>query len=442
MSNSDKPICVFQSPMWTRSGYGDWGLAVAKSLLRYNKFDLYMFPTKWGACSRKNLEKQMKTEEEKILFSKILRTQLPRQPEVYIQMTIPNEFQPLGKFNIGMTAGIETTLCRGDWLEGMNRMNINVVLSEHIKTVFESTSATKSDPNNPSVPPQSVKVEKPMRVIFWGSDTSIYKPVTEISETVNESLKSIPESFCFLFIGQWTSGGLYNDRKDVGNLIKTFLETFQDMEGKETPALIIKTSGAAICNMDKYDMIARIKAITNDVSSKSKTVPNVYLLYGDLDEIEMNSLLNHPRVKAHVSFTHGEGFGHPLLISTLSAKPVLASSWSGHIDFLNPKLCQLLAGELKVLPPDCVNEWLIKDSAWFYVNYDYAKEKFRNVFYHYGAYRKKAEELAKENSEKFSTQAMDLKFHGFLDEVIPKFATEQKLVLPRLKKISLPTLKK
>ncbi len=31
-------------------------------------------------------------------------------------------------------------------------------------------------------------------------------------------------------------------------------------------------------------------------------------------------MYNHPKVKAHVSFTHGEGFGRPLLEASISEK--------------------------------------------------------------------------------------------------------------------------
>ena len=42
-------------------------------------------------------------------------------------------------------------------------------------------------------------------------------------------MESVKEDFAFLFVGQWTNNGLFNDRKDIGNLIKTFLTTFSNM---------------------------------------------------------------------------------------------------------------------------------------------------------------------------------------------------------------------
>ena len=125
-----KPVCVFQSPIFTRSGYGEWAMAVGKSLLRYNKFDLLVVPTPWGGTPRKlNVADIDPNDHEAIeLGNRILRSPLQKQPEVFIQMTIPNEFQTPAKYNIGMTAGIETTIPPGEWIEGLNKMNVNLSL--------------------------------------------------------------------------------------------------------------------------------------------------------------------------------------------------------------------------------------------------------------------------------------------------------------------------
>lgn len=435
-----KPTCIFQSPMWTRSGYGDLGLALAKSLLRYDKYDLMIVPTRWGGCSRKYLASDMADPLEQELYKRILRQPLNKQPDLFIQCSIPNEFQPPAKYNIGITAGIETTIARPDWVEGLNRMNYNIVTSNHAKKVFEEAVYQKQDPNQPQQQGgPELKSVKPMDVLFWGADTSIYGNDKSFEAKVEEELGGIKEDFCFLFVGQWTNGGLFNDRKDIGNLIKTFMGAFSNMGVKPKPALVIKTSGAAICNMDKHDIINRLKSVKAMVEAERKTkdLPNVYLLYGELTEPEMNALYNHPKIKAHISFTHGEGFGHPLLLSTLSGKPLMAPNWSGHVDLLDPKLCKLLDGEVKQIPGESANEWLIKESAWFTVNYNRAAETMRNCFYHYKPHIEKAEELRKRNVELFSIQAMDKKFHAMLDEHVPKFATETKLVLPKLKKVGL-----
>lgn len=432
-----KPICILQSPLWTRSGYGDWGLAVAKSLLRYGKFDLKIAPTVWGACSKKNLENEVNDAEGKELIGRVLQGQLTRQPELFIQMTIPNEFQCPAKFNIGMTAGIETTVPRPEWIEGLNRMQFNIVTSQHAKDVFVGANYNKKLPNGTS---EELKLRTPMEVLFWGANTNTYKKTDAKIADLEEVMKPIPESFAFLFVGQWTAGNMRADRKAIGFLIHTFLETFANMTNP--PCLILKTSGAQLCVMDKYDCITKIHEVTNMVKGKlpNAVLPNIYLLHGELSDEEMNALYNHDKVKVHISFTHGEGFGHPLLLSTLSGKPLLAPHWSGHLDFLNPAHNRFLEGKLTPIPDEAINDWFVKDAQWFDVDYAAAGVKMKSTFFNYEPALAAAEKLRIENAEKFSLQAMDKAFHALLDKYVPTFVMEQPIILPKLKKLNLPKL--
>lgn len=434
----NKPICVLQSSLFVRSGYGGLSMAVAKALLKYDKFDLHIIPTRWGACPSKTSESELIDPLEKELFRKILRGPLPRKPEVYIQVTIPNEFQPQGQFNIGYTAGIETTMPSGPFVEGMCRMDLNLVTSTFVKDVFANVNYSKQHPDGKKEP---LVVTKPMEVLPWGADTNLYKKTDVISPSVDKIMSGISEDFNFLFVGQWThSNGLYSDRKDIGTLIKTFCKAFEHT--KNRPGLILKTSGVNFSVTDKYECLKRIKDIQKD--SGVSNPPNVYLIHGELTDEEMNSLYNHPKVKVNINFTHGEGFGHPLLLATLSGKPLLVSNWSGHLDFLNSEHTgtNLLRGELKLIDPSSVNEWLIKEGAWFNVNIDNAIEKMRGVVVNYDKLLEKAEKLRLDNQEKFSILSMENKLYSLFDKYLPTFALEQQLVLPKLKKINLPSLAK
>ena len=438
---SNKPICVLQSGIWTRSGYGDWALAIAKSLLRYNKFDLRIVPTAWGACSKKNLSDEINDPEGKELLTRVLKGNLSRQPEVFIQMTIPNEFSAPAKFNIGLTAGIETSCPRAEWLSGLNRMNYNIVTSQHAKDVFVGANYIQKNPNGTTEP---LQLKTPMDVLFWGANTQIYKKLTadQISPTLESvfgGTKGIKEDFAFLFVGQWTAGNMNADRKAIGWLIKTFLETFKDINNP--PALILKTSGAQLCVMDKYDCLNKINDVTTMVKGlhPNAKLPSVYLLHGELTDEEMNSLYNHPKIKAHVSFTHGEGFGHPLLLATLSGKPVITPHWSGHLDFLNPNYATFFDGKLSPIPGEAINDWFIKEAQWFDVDYEAAGRLMKNLFTNYDdKLLAKYESLRAENAAKFSLEAMDTVFHPLLDKYVPKFAVEEAIRLPKLKRISLP----
>jgi len=428
-------MCILQSPLFTRSGYGEWSLAMAKSLLRYDKFDLKIVPTRWGGCPSKNTIEDLNDDAEKELFNRIIRQQIQKQPEVFIQISIPNEFQAPAKFNIGMTAGIETTVPPGEWIEGLNRMNANFLLSKFSKDILQSVTFTKQNPNGTK---EETKSTKPMEVVNWGANTSIYKKTSEKSISLEEEMSLVKENFCFLFVGQWTHSNLYGDRKDIGMLVKTFCETFRGK--KDKPALILKTSGVSFSKMDKHDTLTKIHNIKAQIPGGD--LPTIYLLHGELPDVDMNALFNHDKVKVHISFTHGEGYGHPLLLASLSGKPIMAPDWSGHLDFMDQYTANLLPGEVKLISPESVNQWLVKESSWFYVNYDKAKEKMSGIVENYEKLLPKAEKLRLQNMEKFSNEAIDKQFHSMLDKHVPEFSIDLPIVLPKLKKISLPNLKK
>lgn len=442
----NKPLCLISGPVFNRSGYGDWATAVAKSLIRYDKYDIKIAPTRWGTCQSKRFLEDLTDPEDKILSTKFLQDQLKKQPDLFIQLTIPEEFQPIGKYNIGMTAGIETTICPGSWIEGVNRMNLTIGLSNHVKKVFTETKMAKQLENGQQVP---VQIEKPIEVCFWGADTNVYKKTDVKVQTVEDAMSKIQEKSAFLFVGQWTHGGLYNDRKDIGNLIKTFCNAFKNNSENDRPCLIVKTSGAGYSTVDRFDMLKKINQIRSSIGTN---VPNVYLLHGELNDVEMNALLNHEKIICHVSFTHGEGYGHPLLLSTLSGKPLLAPNWSGHLDYLNPQLANLLPGNLTDVDRKSVNNWILKESKWFKVAYSLAEDKLRQIYYSRKSdkFTKNSELLREENEQKFSMSAMDKKLWSILDKYVPQFAVENKFVLPKLKpigngnvenKITLPKLK-
>ena len=220
-----KPLCVIQGPVFNRSGYGDLATDLAKSLVRYGKYDIKIAPTRWGGCPSKTTVDELDTEEDKQLASFVMSQPLQKQPDLFIQISIPNEFQPVGKYNIGITAGIETTAASGQFIEGLNKMNMNIVTSNHVKKVFQSAAYTKQYEDNRQ---ELLKSEKPLEVCFWGADTNVYKKTDEKVESIENVLSSIPETFAFLFVGQWTHPTLYGDRKDIGNLIKTFCNTFKN----------------------------------------------------------------------------------------------------------------------------------------------------------------------------------------------------------------------
>lgn len=428
-----KPLFVISCPIDTFSGYGARSRDIVKALIKSDKYNVKILPQRWGSTSFGFL-KADNPEHKQIMDCMLSTPQLPKQPDVWMQITVPNEFQPVGKFNVGVTAGIETTICAPQWLEGMNRMDLNLVSSNHAKKVFQESVFEARSPQGQVE--KIIKLEKPVDVLFEGVDVDIYKLIEPSKGELKSTLDAIPEPFNFLFVGHWLPGELGQDRKDVGMLIKTFLETFKG--SKTTPGLILKTQSATSSIMDRNEVLDKIREIQKSVGGDN--LPNVYLLHGIFDDEEINQLYNHPKVKAHVSFTKGEGFGRPLLEASISQKPVIAPNWSGHIDFLKLDMSVLLPGQITQLHPSAVvQDMLLAESGWFTVDYKKASDTLKDVYKNYKNYIDGAKKQSYRSRTEFTLDKMGELLISLVDPHVPK---QVELKLPQLSKIELPKLKK
>ena len=427
-----KPLVLVTGPPATRSGYGAHTRDLIWALIGMDKFDIHVNSLRWGNTPMNALDEN--NPKDKLIIDRLLTSNsLPRQPDIHFQVSVPNEFTKVGKYNIGITAGMENTIPKPEWIEGLNRMDMNIAVSEFVKSTFSSAVFDKLDENTKQKVGE-VRLAKPMEVLFEGADLSIYKKTKEFSKELVDEMKLIPEKFVFLYTGHWLQGDLGQDRKDTGMLVKTFLETFKNKKRK--PALLLKTSGSSFSIIDRNEILKKIEDIKTVVDGD---LPNVYVMHGDLLDEEMNELYNHPKVKAHITFTHGEGFGRPLLEACFSEKPIIAPNWSGQIDFLNKSNAVLLPGVLTDVHKSAIpKEMLQENSQWFTVNYQYASKVMVDVFKNYKKYTLNAKKLAIVNKGKFSLAAMNKKFENILNKYLPKFEQQPQAVnlkLPKLKKV-------
>jgi hypothetical protein len=237
-----KNTFVISCPIDCYAGYGARSRDLVKALINLNKYDVKVMPQRWGNTPHGFIEDHK--EEWGFLTSHLIDGQLTQQPDIWAQITVPNEFQPIGKYNIGITAGIETTICAPQWIEGMNRMDLNLVSSEHSKKAFQDSKFQRQDEKTKQVI-GVVELTTPIEVLFEGVNIDKYNnaPLHPDSD-IKKALDGINEEFAFLFAGHWLQGDLGQDRKDVSGLIKVFLDTFKNK--KKQPALVLKTmSGPA-----------------------------------------------------------------------------------------------------------------------------------------------------------------------------------------------------
>jgi glycosyltransferase involved in cell wall biosynthesis len=413
-----KPSLLFRGPVKTRSGYGAHSRDLLQALYEMNLFDISVDSCMWGSTPLTALEEDNTFHK---WIESVIVTRMEYKPDIYVQVTVPNEFQTLGKFNIGVTAGIETTVAPKEWIDGCNKMDLIITTSTFSRDVLLSTVYNETENNTGKLIKQH-KIEKPIKVLFEGVDLSIYN---NEYKGLNIDIK---EDFAFLFVGHWLKGNLGQDRKDIGMLIKCFSKSFEDIENP--PALILKTSSATFSVKERESFRKRISKLVEDI----KNPPPIYLLFGELTNNEMNQLYNHPKIKSMISLTKGEGFGRPLLEFTMSGKPVIASNWSGHKDFLPMDKAIMVGGSLTEVDESAVDTFILKGSKWFTANYNEAAEVMKLVHKDYDKFLEKSETLRIENQEKFSLEKMRETFK----EMFQPFSTkpqEQKLVLPKLTKV-------
>jgi glycosyltransferase involved in cell wall biosynthesis len=414
---------VIASPVATQSGYGHHAREIITNIIeqRGSDWDVKLVSLPWGGTPMTYpipVDWQLR----------IIPLPLQYQPDIWIQISVPNELQAVGKYNIGVTAGTEGDICPEKWIDNLNAMQLVIVPSEFTKKAFEDTARQK----NKSL---TTRIE----VIPEYFDETVYNN-TNITTEIAE-LNDISESFAFLAVGHWLQGVIGEDRKNLSGLIHCFFNTYKNT--KNTPALIMKTSGATYSIVDRMEIenkIGQIREMFGDAK-----LPNVYLIHGELTDAEMNAMYNHSKIKAMVSFTKAEGFGRPLLEFATTGKPIIAPHYSGQADFLKKDFICALLGGLTNIHDSAKNDWLIKEAKWFTPDYGYASKMLKDVQKNYKKWcdlAKRQRYFVNSTFNKTAVAAVYEKVLNVADEGINRIPKAVELKLPQLKKIELPKLQK
>lgn len=417
-----KVRCVVSCPIDVYAGYAGRARDVVKELIRVKPdWDISILSQRWGDCRFGYLAEHKEYE----LMSHIVDA-IQEQPDVWIQITVPDEFQPVGKFNIGMTAAMETNLSSVEWIRGCNRMDLVLTSSEHGKHSLVDSRWTMNDTG------ENVFVKKPVEVLFEGLDTGKYHSLDKSFKS--PILKDLKNSWNFLCVGHWMRGDFGQDRKNIAYTIRTFLEAFKDKEG-QVPGLVLKTSQAVSSILDRDTILKKIQEVQNSVQYK-KSLPNIYLLHGDLTDAEMNEVYNDSRIKAMALLTKGEGFGRPFLEFAATGKPIITTAWSGHLDFLKPEYTALVGGKLEKVHRSAVQPGMIlPEASWFTPDDRDSVEAFKIVFQDYPVWKAKAEKQAEIINTNWTIASMGEKLKSILDEHVPDFPERVGLQLPGLQNL-------
>ena len=428
-----KPTLVFQGPIFTRSGYGDHCRDLMKSLRKMDKYDIKIIPLRWGNTPQNQVEGE--SEFGRWMLDRVIG-EIGQKPDVFMQVSVANEFEPKGHYNIGVTAGVETTIAPKDFIDGSNKMDLIIVPSQFTKQNLGGTVYQQKDQATGEIVGE-IKTTTPIEVLFEGVDTEIFS-----KGSGNDVLANVKEDFCFLIVGHWLKGSLGQDRKDIGMAIKTFATVFQYLPKDKRPALVVKTSHAGFSVIDREETRRKIDEVLNSFGDKC---PSVYLIHGDMEETDMSNLYHHPKVKAMISFAKGEGYGRPMAEFTLTGKPIIASGWSGQMDFLPVEHSVLLEGNLTQVDESAADQFCMKEAQWFTVNYSNAANKIYDVFNKYNSYLEQSKGLRENTLKNFTLDNMHDKFTQLMDTYVKKQpqyvpfnapkVNASKMQIPKLNKI-------
>ena len=186
-----KKVCIVSCPIATRSGYGARSRDFVRSLIdsKGEEWDIQLLSQRWG-----NTPMNALTPEDKDLLERII-PKIESKPDIWIQITIPSEFQPVGHFNIGVSAVIETSDSSAEFIDGCNRMDLTLVSSRHSKQTLSAVYDKLNDQTKQKM--GELKLEKPMEVLFEGVDENVFKPIDNSSLDLVDDIK---EDFCFCLL--------------------------------------------------------------------------------------------------------------------------------------------------------------------------------------------------------------------------------------------------
>jgi len=427
-----KPTLVFQGPIFTRSGYGDHCRDLMKSLRKMDKYDIKIIPLRWGNTPQNQVDGE--SDFGRWMLERVI-SGIEQKPDVFMQVSVANEFEPKGHYNIGVTAGVETTICPKDFIDGSNKMDLIIVPSHFTKQNLGGTVYQQKDQETGQIVGE-IKVGKPIEVLLEGVDTEIFS-----KGSGKDVLANVKEDFNFLIVGHWLKGSLGQDRKDIGMAIKTFATVFQYLPKEKRPGLIVKTSHAGFSVIDREATREKIDGVLKPLGDKC---PSVYLIHGDMEETDMSNLYHHPKVKAMISFAKGEGYGRPMAEFTLTGKPILASGWSGQMDFLPPEHAVLLEGSLTAVDESAADQFCMKEAQWFSVNYSNAANKIYDVYNKYDSYLEKSKGLRENTLKNFTLDNMHDKFTHLMDTYVRKAPQIVPFNIPKVNssKMQIPKLNK
>jgi len=377
---------LLRGPALTQSGYGVHCRQVARWLLSKNNIDLSVQALPWG------ITPWHLNTDDKLTFD-IMQRCRPLEPiyDVTFQVQLPNEWDAsLGKYNVGITAGVETDRCNPTWIPACSSMNQVIVPSSHTMSSFQHYGKI----DNMSIIPESFP-------------DNLLNPTDEI-------LFDLDTDFNLLIFGQITGNNPENDRKNIYHTIRILCDVFAD---NPSVGIVLKTNSGKSTKIDRHITRSMLHQLINQV--RRGPYPKFHFLHGALSDSEITSLYTHPNINALVSLTRGEGFGLPILEAAASGLPVIATNWSAYLDFMNKgKFISIDYSLAPIHSSRCDPNIFMADAQWAAPNEDDFKDKIKKFYKKHDKPNEWAKELSTIIKKEYSFDAIASTYDSNFDQIL------------------------
>ena len=350
---------LIRGPLLSMSGYGNHARQIFE-LVKAAKpnAEIHCDILAWGNtswilsqdyCSDNNFDEII---QKTMLSYKVNEAQFD---EVY-HIGLPNEWQTFKNArNVGVTAGLESDICKEEWIDDLNKMDLIIVPSEFSKETFVRTSSFSKN-----------MLKTDICVIpEW-----FYVEFEEKHDKKYNLLEKVKTDKNVLIIGQITSENPENDRKNISKTLREAAQYFETINEDVGIILKLLTAGS---NKDAKELAKNI--VKKEVENIN--VP-VYLLFGNMTPYELQSLYTDPKITCLLSGTRGECFGLTMLEAAVNKLVTITTDWSAHTEYINYSFP--LEYDLKAVSPSKNTVFFNSSSRWAEYKTSSLEKQLCNIF--------------------------------------------------------------
>lgn len=185
--------------------------------------------------------------------------------------------------------------------------------------------------------------------------------VSTAERSLLQTVSAMPDGYCFLFSFDFLS---VLERKNPLGLIDAFQRAFAAGEG---PTLVLKTINGdqRILELEKLRFASRHR-------------PDIKIIDGYLSTEEKTAMI--ARCDCYVSLHRAEGFGLTMAEAMAVGRPVIATGYSGNLEFMNATNSYLVSYTEAVVGPE--RQPYPAEALWAEPNVDDAAALMRHVYTH------------------------------------------------------------